>query len=138
VGSMASASAVGPQVYRGTLGESNVRGSNHYASASMPHGAPNPSNELLYGQAAYNEQDEFKDNTGKYKLVMKGAPLMLCAWARCVRVMSAAPCCLQRAVHSAQQLRDGVVSAVHDRTPSLHGCQDVARSYVVVHGRAQS
>jgi hypothetical protein len=26
-----------------------------------------------HGQAAFNEQDEFNDPTGKYKLVMKGA-----------------------------------------------------------------
>ena len=26
------------------------------------------------GQAGYNEQDEFHDPQGKYKLVMKGAP----------------------------------------------------------------
>lgn len=34
------------------------------------------------GQAAYNEQDNFNDPTGKYKLVMKGmaVPTCLC-WA---------------------------------------------------------
>ena len=38
----------------------------------MPHLPPDPKNPLVYSQAVFNEQDEFVDNTGKYKLVMKG------------------------------------------------------------------
>lgn len=33
------------------------------------------------GQAGYNEQDEFHDRQGKYKLVMKGAPVTDCSSA---------------------------------------------------------
>lgn len=49
----------------------------HYATGELPDLPPDPKNPLVYSQAVYNEQDEFVDNTGKYKLVMKGAVFAL-------------------------------------------------------------
>lgn len=41
---------------------------------TSPEGYPAPK----VGQAGYNEQDDFNDPTGKYKLVMKGQSWRLC------------------------------------------------------------
>lgn len=59
-------------------GGSVNRGLQTHASGAMPFLPPDPKNPLMYSQAVFNEQDEFVDNTGKYKLVMKGATLHAC------------------------------------------------------------
>lgn len=58
-------------VVDGTTGSIN-RTLQKYASGAMPTLPPDPKNPLVYSQAVFNEQDEFVDNTGKYKLVIKG------------------------------------------------------------------